>query len=798
MRRALLLLGCLTGCFGGGVVTEICGAPEQPCCAGAVCNGGARCTASGCVACGALSQVCCADGSCQGRATCDAQETCVSCGQRGQPCCAQGACDEGSRCEAGVCASLVSCATTCTLGAQRCAGAGLEACQAVGTCPEWRTLVAACPAGASCQAPAPGLAECVEPCPGACTAGTLVCAVDGLRRCVASGTCPSLAVEVDATDRPQCVPGAAVGTEVLWESPTPFRAPLVGVVADSATSYWLLDALGNVFHRAGDTWSYELRAQAGRRVRAVVSCGAPSRLFAVGENGWVYRRQTGTWTEENVGAQVTLLAAACELGYGFYAAGEGGRLYFRAATDTSWSSVPLGTTRVIRGLGALRGDAALYAVGEAGTAVRCELAGTPAVTPQGCVAEAASTTADLFALWVDRSSLTAWAVGAGGTLVWRNATQWAPWIVDGDGGWPSLRSISGAPNTSRPPSLLVAGDDGFYAYVDELRRDDVRVGAERLTGVALVDSNNVLLTSASGLLWHGNQLAPRPGQGFVVHGGARPTSSTLRAVASLGGGRLLVVGDDGRRLQRSGGAWVPDEAGLATTAALHAVAVRSAGEAYAAGAGGQVLVRRYGVWSVERQEPDAGTLRGAAVVGQALHVVGDDGRWLVKDLAGGGWRVLDAGVRARLEAVAAPRDGGAGDVVAVGADCTVLALAPGAEPRREVVAACPAGVSLAAARVLGSGELVLGGSQSTVLRRGAQGFVIEPLPTTTPVTVRAFAERGGSTYALADDGALFRRVGTAWVRAAAELTVEPLLAGVDEPGEGLFVVGGAGLIWRLP
>ncbi len=768
-RVTLLLLVLLAAGCPGGLKAKLCGGVGQPCCTELpACDEGGRCGAT---------------------------DTCVACGAAGQPCCAGETCEAGSTCTNDVCAQNVTCSSPCTLGAGRCsATGGLEECIAGGVCPAWRAIVTTCPTGTTCSATA-SAAECVEQCPTSCIPDALQCTVTGLKRCVLPGgaSCPTLTPEADDTDRPQCVTGATVGTDLVWESPTPLHTPLLGVAGDLAGSFWVVDALGNIVHNALGAWEYEVRGTPGKRARAIASCGLGSRLYAVGEGGAVYKRGYGAWTEENVGASVTLEAVACDSNERALATGSDGRLYVRGTTG--WQAFSTGATGAMHGLAYLFGSQRAFLVGNGGEIVRCT--GLDQATPT-CAAEASGTGANLLGAWGDSIVDQAFAVGAQGTLLVRaSAGTWQPIATQTTA---ALRAVHGYYDGANSRTVVVAvGDDGAYVARPYTTAFLNTVAAEGLSGVMALNANHVFVASSSGTLWYTDQVSPLPSTPFQARGGRKPIDKTLRAVAGLGLGRLFAVGDDGARYRRDNLTWLQDGAGLAVTTALNGVDAVSAGEVYAVGEGGRVLVRRYGTWSDDAPGLTTKALSAVAHDAARLVAVGADGTWLEKVRAGGAWQAVAQTASAQaLYAVAVQADvaGAAQEFVAVGADCTVLSKRAGAISLVPVPV-CPAGTTLRAAAFTSAGELYVAGSGAVVLKRTASGFTREYLDASTLETVRALVPQGTGVWALLERGQLFRR-STAWAAYAPGVTAADLLGGHVDRDEGLFVVGGRGLVLRRP
>jgi hypothetical protein len=259
------------------------------------------------------------------------------------------------------------------------------------------------------------------------------------------------------------------------------------------------------------------------------------------------------------------------------------------------------------------------------------------------------------------------------------------------------------------------------------------------------------------------------------------------------------VGDDGTRVRRENGAWLSDALGAPTTQVLRAVASRGNAESVAVGAAGTILVRRYGTWSDDGAGVTTKELFGVAMDAEKAWAVGDDGTWLEK-APGSAWGSIGQTVSTkhlRALAVRADGTGKAVEVIAVGADCTVLSK-EGTTVTALSVAGCPAGTALLSAAFTASGELFVGGEGGVVFHRTTQGFQREYLGAGTLESVNGLVVQGSSVWALCTAGELYRRTGSTWARYAADVTTDTLNAGVNDAQDGLFLVGGRGLIWRKP
>lgn len=824
VRRMVRVFGWLTlmlalAACGPGLQSNLCGAAGEPCCDGA-CDSGNRCGADGvCTACGAVGQTCCEGAqACVGQAVCGGDGVCASCGgagqacctsgdacgaqlacsggaclpcgAKGQVCCAGGSCQASLGCDEGVCADAVTCVDACSRGESRCANGGIESCVNVGTCTGWQVMVSLCPAGSQCAVTRPGVVQCVERCPGACTLGAVVCAVDGLKRCVAQGECPVLVPEPDDIDRPSCVAGAVVDSEVVWESPTPLGAHFVAIAGDISTSYWVLDDLGNVIHNAQSVWEYEVRPTSARKVVSLTSCGLGSWLVAGASGGMVLRRTGGSWLEEHAADDsVTLRAVACDSG-GAWAAGSDGALYYKR-NGAPWASVAAAPGVVFNGITSSYAISRVFLVGNGGAIVNCDASGT---LPPACAADVSGVSRDLYGVWA--GAMAGYAVGQAGTFLERTVGGWGPAPLSGVAPTGDLTAIHGYTTLGTDSHLVAVGDSGAYiAGTIGPFFTSLAVPGERLTGVAVMDDTNVFLATQSGQLWHSPSVVVPASPQLSPRGGFKPVRTSLYGVTVMGTGRLLAVGAGGQRLSRQNGVWAADDLGDTTTVTLRGVASDGNDESYAVGDEGVILVRRYGQWSREAEGLTSTRLRAVAMDAEAVWAVGDDGVWLEKPRSGGGWQPVDTGVTASLAALAVRRNaaGQALEVVAVGDACTVLSRV-GSSVSRVDVPGC-VGDFLSAA-FTSTGDLFIGTSEGQVHLRGGLGFT-QQAPGAGQA-VRALVPQGDSVWALCDGGGVYRRGTSGWTAYAKQVTSASLTAGVQAPGYGLFIVGEGGLIWNRP
>lgn len=764
---ALLLVAC------SPLPGKLCGAPGQPCCASSTCDDGAQCGTAGlCDACGGLGQACCGDAGCTGEL----------------------------RCTNAVCAAPLSC--PCPLGATRCQDNGIERCApAQGSpCPDWTTVLNACPAGSLCTQ-AGDSADCVEACPGACKPGVLVCTTHGLRQCVAAGACPSLTTTPDDPVSPRCSTGAVVDATLAWESPTPFGADVADIAGDVPAQYWILDGFGNIVRYASGTWRYEVRTTEGRRMRGLASCGLQTSLYAVGEHGVVLRRDSTGWHEESVGTSTALVDVACAADRAF-ALGADGRFYVREAGG--WAGYATGATGALTAMALLLSEDVVYLAGatdlpgdagQAGLVIRCAVPTMATGGPPTCVSEPSRATEALVSLWADEVSRVAWAVGARGTMVLRNAQEWVsvpqPEVRD------DFCYVTGLHDRTQGLTTVVAlTRSGTTVFREaQLGRQSLRrVPGGGLTRAWMLTADNVVFAGTKGRSWRwGGQSSPDT---FIPITGTAPTVADLRAVAALDPGRLVAVGASGTRLVRQNDAWVPDEYGAGTTKTLEALTVRSAGEAYAVGREGTVLARRWGSWVQE----------AAGLTGEDLTAVAHDDRhvWAVgrtqlleKDLTRDAWRVvvLPEGTNATGLAVRKNEHGQAQEVVIVGAACALWRYAP------EDGTFAPAGrcgaqaPSFTSAAFLPSGELALTSQEGLIYVRTDAGLQAQGTTGGAQAPLRALVADGANVWAVGEAGLLLR-VGETWVQQHRDLVRQPLSAGTGH-GTGTYFVGEGGVILRL-
>ncbi|MBL8911782.1 MAG: hypothetical protein JNM17_13905 [Archangium sp.] len=756
----LVLLPTLAAC--GGISNKLCGAPDQPCCASNTCDPGA---------------------------VCGADQLCSACGQEGQACCAD-ACSANLSCMSGTCVAPITCMTTCTIGAQRCSTSnGIDTCTASGVCPTWSVTIASCPSGSTCTANGSS-ADCLEACPGACTVDAQLCTNEGLRICVASGNCPSLQPLADDTDVPICLTGGVVSAELVWESPTPVGTHLVDIGGELKSSYWVLDDLGNIIRYALGPWEYELRATPGKRMKKLASCGLGSFLYAAGENGTVFRRSGGVWTEANVGSTTLLTDVACDSTRAF-ASGSDGQVYIRSGS--TWTGYPTGVTQPFTAVTTLFSQQQVFLAGANGLIVKCEATNLPPT----CTTEMSNTTVTLRGLFGDTFTDTVYAVGDDGTLLERRGGTWTRANLPGVTA--SLVGVTALYDSSLNASTVIAVSTTGDAVI---RRNDTVQEIVQLPDTAgltmpwVPDEDTLVFTGRRGAIFYRNGLfsmAP-----FVARGGRKPLTQSLEAVTSVGNGRLFAVGPGGARVRRQNGVWSVDALGAATSANLHGIAARNAGEIYAVGDNGTVLIRRFGTWVTDAVGLTTDSLSSVVLDSTRVWALSNTHLY-EKKFATGMWRAiaLPSGGMGTTLALKKDANGAATELVVAGQDCATWsvglsddAFTPGPT--------CNTRYVLTAAAFSSAGDLFVGTDEGTIYHRTGNTMTFENVMGTRIEPFFALIPDGSGMWAVGSSGAVFRRVSTNWSEAAPDVTTTDLHGGVKDDAEGLFFVGDNGVVLRRP
>ncbi|MFT3711942.1 MAG: hypothetical protein QM817_30240 [Archangium sp.] len=756
--RLLPLLLALSAC--GGITNKLCGAPGQPCCASSTCDTGALCSAADlCEACGGETQKCCGD-SCSGNLSC----------------------------MSGTCVAALSCTTTCTLGARRCANNGIETCSSTGVCPEWLNTLTTCPSGSLCMN-AGSNADCVETCPGACTVDAQLCTNEGLRICVASGACPTLNALTDDTEAPICLTGGSITPELTWESPTPIGQRFIDIAGELRGSYWLLDDLGNIVHYALGPWEYELRPTAGKRMKHLASCGQGSILYAAGEGGTVFHRSGGTWNEESVGSTTLLTDVACDSTRAF-ASGSDGKVYVRSGS--TWTGYATGVNVPFTSVTSLFSLQQIFLGGENGLIVKCEAA----TLPPTCTTATTNTTVTINALFGDTYTNTVYAVGPNGTLLEGRGGTWTRGNLPNVTG--NLVGITAYNDGIASMSTAVAIADNGTAII---RRTDavqeiVQVPDTGLTAAWVPADDTVIFTGDHGGIWYRNGLfTSRP---FFARGGRRPLTQNLTAVTSIGGGRLFAVGENGTRVRRQNGVWSVDALGVTTTQSLRSIAARNAGEIYAVGDGGTVMLRRYGTWVFDAVGLTIENLSSVMLDDTRLWALGES-HLFEKNFATGMWRSIALPPAFMPLTMALKKSGGAAqELVVAGDHCATFSFGL-TDDSFTAGPPCTMRYLLTSAAFASNGDLLVGTDEGTILKRTGTTMNFENVMGAVRLEPFLGLIADGSTmWAVGTTGALYRRVAGNWSDAAPDVTTVDLTAGAVDDADGLFLVGAHGVVLRRP
>jgi hypothetical protein len=761
MLRAPALLLCLLLCAcGGGLKSKLCGDEGLPCCTGSVCNGSTICSQS---------------------------QVCEACGAPGDACCAGSQCNDGASCQSNVC--VAGCVDPCSPGTSRCSGAGgIELCQSTGSCPTWATAVPLCPSGTQCLVQS-SQATCEQRCLVTCTPGTAVCTAEGLKNCVQGTTdpCPLLQPATEVTDLPTCMPGLAESSSLTWESPTPAERTWVAGAGDAPSRYFLVGADGTVVSWSPGAFTVEVPAQLPRPTN-IVTCGEVSWAVAVGDDGLVLSRKSGGWVTEQVGTG-TLAAADCDFDQ-TAVAGESGAWLKRNGT---WAQVDPGVVAKWSGVTLNTQRSELFLVGENGAASRCTGLGTGPLT---CTPESVGTTAALTDVWADRFTGDLWVTSRDGGL-YRCLGQTHFWERMNDvSQTEALLHVRGIHDdtTSMPRTYVAAtGESGAVVWALGPTLTTTTLPSRTEHPVLALTPLLFLFPGLHGELWsspfvESNATAP------TEVGGARPTTSDLSAVGSVGNGRVLAVGAAGTRLRRENGAWLNDANGLSVAEDLFGLAALSDGESYAVGASGRVLHRRFGAWSVEAQGLTDQKLAAATADTDFVYAVGNDGTWLERPRTSqGAWARVDTGIHQDLVAVTVLADpqGHAQEVVAVSSGCTVLSKRAGAFTSTQATPCA----SLTSAVFTADGNLLVGGAEGSVLLRAGSGWAVDQQALHFAPAIAALIPGGATTWAVTEAGAVLKRT-NGWNTLFDTPMDFGLHGGVVDSASTLWLVGDGGLIWR--
>lgn len=788
MRPALLLCLLATGCT-SGLQSSLCGADTQLCCGGQTCNTGFVCGPDAhCSPCGGESQTCCEGTQCGPRMVCSNDTVCHHCGGLADTCC-PGAnacvtpllCNPSGRCE-------LDCTSSCTVGARRCAGAGIEGCQqTAGACPTFASVLASCASAQTCEGDG-GTAECVEKCPGACLLDSFLCTTVGNKKCAlnSGAACPTWEPAAAGTG-PICTRGACTSTGLCWESPTPLGSNLVGISGWAEDQFFVLDHLGNIVRNNAENWTYEVRADPARQARAIATCD-PGSSMATGDNGLFLRRSAGTWNPENIGdPSARLRALGCDSLDGAMLAGAGGKIFIRSNTGT-WTHPDSGTTVDLNAVAYYFAAGKGRAFGQGGIGILCAPLYLPATLTCSVELDGALTSGTLQAAVTDPDGAT-YAVGENGLAIDdRRPAGW--WVRTG------LPPVSMRAVTATHDYVFAVGQAGTLAEaVEPAPWRPITVGSEDLNAVfsTMDNANNLQTLIAAGA---GGSIWIRRDPLWLRLGGGAPVKETLNAVRGLDASDVWAVGAGGAVYHRADEAWVRENQSVSTED-LNAVVPISPNELYAFGNAGTVIARRNGAWSLEAAGVTNQPLFGATTDGKLVYAVGAQGVWLEKTLgtAGSAWTLVNhAKTTAALNAVVAQLGAsGALEVNAVGAGCSILTR----KATGFTVQTLPMCFNALLSAWEGpNGELYVAGENAWLSHRDtAAGSFVREYPGLTLENIYGLTASGTQAWAVASSGQVFHRLTGAWRDEEQGLT-SATLKSAWLSGSELYVVGSGGLIWH--
>ena len=387
-------------------------------------------------------------------------------------------------------------------------------------------------------------------------------------------------------------------------------------------------------------------------------------------------------------------------------------------------------------------------------------------------------------------------------------------LIGGAAGWQSQRggvvdqrailSISGMSAGGTSQALAV----GFYDLA--LQRSagqwsevspDIGTGDGALTAVwATPTSGEYYSVGTTGRMYHvtkGGISWTREGSGV--------TTDSLFGIAGTGSAQALelyAVGDNGRIVHRTSGAWKVEADNLVSSQ-LNAVWIgdgTAAGEVFAVGNSGTVLHKQGTTWGLETA-PTTAQLTAAWGSGGDLYVVGAAGTILHRK--GGNWQPEGAGLTTELlAALWGTVRAGQITLYAAGNFGTLLRLDNGIwKNLSSRVTANP----LSSVWARNPGEIYAAGSGGLILRRSGTAASGSWKPVADTVTSSALNAITGwspsatageaEVYAVGTTGTIVHKSGTTWSIDGAGLTTEEL-TGVWAGQDSVYVVGRGGRIYR--
>lgn len=382
----------------------------------------------------------------------------------------------------------------------------------------------------------------------------------------------------------------------------------------TATEVYAVGSNGRIVHRQSGTWTVEADTLVAQTLNAVW-CGdgvTSGQVFAAGDSGVFLVRKGGTWTPETTPV-TTQLTSLWGVGDEQYAVGSAGTVLQRRGG--TWKQEAMGLTSELLSAvwGSNRGgQTTVYAVGNSGTILR-----RTAGTWESLSTRVTGNT--LSSVWA-RSPQEIYAVGSDGLVLRRSgAADSGTWAQVAQGMVTApLNYVTGyAPSAGVEADVYAVGGDGTILHKSQAGTwavEGVLLTSQELTGV-WAGADSVWVVGRNGRV--GKKLAG--GSWMLESGpGGMPITEDLFAVYGFGQGTgqvSYVAGANGLLLRRSGAGWTKEATGL-TTQSLVALFGSGEDNLYALGNKGAVLRRSGGTWV---SAPIRQFTGGAAGVGGSLN-----------------------------------------------------------------------------------------------------------------------------------------------------------------------------------
>lgn len=437
----------------------------------------------------------------------------------------------------------------------------------------------------------------------------------------------------------------------------------------STAEVYAVGANGRIVHRQSGTWSVEADTLIPQSLNAVW-CGegvTAGQVFAAGDSGVFVVRKSGTWSTEPTPstAQLTGLWGS---GDELYAVGAAGTILQRKGGV--WKQEAMGLTSELLSAvwGSSRGGQnTVYAVGNAGTILRRSGGNWETLSTR-------VTTASLSGAWA-RSPQEIYAVGSDGLVLRRSgAADSGTWMQVAQGMVTApLNAVFGyAPSQSGEADVYAVGGQGTILRKNTSGTwavEGVLLTSEELTSV-WVGSDSVWVVGRNG------RIGKKIGAGSWMPDtgpGGMPTTETLLSVWGFGQGAAqvtYVAGTNGFLMRRAGGTWSLEATGL-TTQDLVAVFGPNEDNLYALGRKGAVLRRNGGSWVASPISQFSGSAAGIA---GSLHAT--TGEMWIAGTRGTILRQVGSGWQSEPTLTAQPFSGlavaGSNDVYVVGLSGLIL------------------------------------------------------------------------------------------------------------------------------